>query len=195
MKINKRFLLKAGAAVALVVLLATTAYAFSLIMYKVKDNYFQTGHVDVAIAFAPEVEGKVDLQDDIKYEPGMRVRGDFTVYNLSVGDDKAAEDGIWYRIYFTDVTRGKLAEVMEATIYDGEKVLCSSTVAKWKNNRTLMEAQALGHGESKTLTLELHFPEEAGNDYQGIRDGKLEYQLAVVATQRRNNPNQEFGNG
>lgn len=180
----KRRIIMAIAAVALCVLLAATAYAFGYLFAEVRDNYFHTGTVDVDIAFAPAGDGSIDLfNPNVRYEPGMTVRGDFVVTNNSTDTE-----GIWCRLYFSDLG-GPLADVMEAKLYEGDTLLCSGPVREWKSPRFMPEPFLLAEKAEKRLTLELHYPELAGNETQG---DTMTFALSVTATQRTANPGGQF---
>ncbi len=193
---KKRRIILVIAAVALCVLLAATAYAFGLFRVEVLDNYFHTGTVAVSIVLEADTD-RVDLTDPIYYEPGMTVRGDFTVYDYKFDEDgnkiaSTDENGIYYRIYFSHLA-GELAKIMEAKIYDSDGTLLYSGLAKDLNRPgRFPAAQYMPYrsgGNSHTYTLELHYPELAGNDTQ---KKTMEFALAVKATQSTANPNQEF---
>ncbi len=183
---NKRLILSTVAALAIIVALAGIGYAFYWLTLEVKDNYFHTGTIDVDIEFAPAVEGKVDLYDqDVLYEPGMTVRGDFIVINNSTD-----ENGIWYHLYFSHLS-GSLADVMYARIYDGETLLMEGSVRDLASQlqTPLLHMPYQAGGSTHTYTLELHYPEQAGNETQ---NGTLQYALSISATQRTENPDGRF---
>ncbi len=188
---TKRMILSAAAALAILVALAGIGYAVYYLTLEVKNNYFRTGVVAVSIRFEPGDGDKVDLSDEIFYEPGMTVRGDFTVYSFDETDGSATTDqrGMWYSVYFTAL-QGPLADVMEARILDGERELASGRVREMTSAFSSMAPRHMPPGEtSHTLTLELHYPESAGNATQGAT---MEYALGVTAVQRTENPDGRF---
>ncbi len=181
---TKRRILIAIAAVSLCVLLAATAYAVMLLSVQLRNNHFETGSIDVDIAYDEPPSGQISLfTPGLLYEPGMTVRGDFTVTNRSTDTE-----GIWCRLYFTGLA-GPLARVMEARIYDGQTLLYSGRIWDWQRGRLTDDPFLLPDGGAKTLTLELHYPEAAGNETQGQT---MEFALSVVAVQRSNNPGKLF---
>ncbi len=177
---KKRNLLTAVAAIAIVVLLAATAYAASYIFLKVEDNYFQTGQIDVSIITDTSTTKykRTLFGENVLIEPGATLRGDFTIQNNS--NDPS---GIWYRFFLQDVT-GDLAEVLEVTLYDADgNEVKSGRMTSWEN-RLYMSPKAMANGDSHQYTLELHHPESAGNETQNL---SMSFKLAVVAVQRKNN--------
>lgn len=192
----KRRIVMGIAALSLCVLLAATAYAFGLFQVEVLDDYFHTGTIAVSIVLE-EDDTKVDLTDEIYYEPGMTVRGNFTVYDYKFNEDgtrieSTDENGIYYRIYFSHLD-GPLAKIMEARVYGSDGTLLYSGLAKDLTGPTAFpQVQHMPHqqgGNSCTYTLELHYPELAGNETQ---KQTMEFALAVRATQSTANPDMEF---
>lgn len=110
----------------------------------------------------------IDANDQAitKIEPGMTLRGSFTVKNESTF-------AVYYRLYFTGVS-GELADVLQASIKDGNTVLCGPvTVSEltdvdcFRANYSGADNAVLNAGQTRMLQLELYFPKETGNTAQG----------------------------
>ena len=77
-------------------------------------------------------------------EPGMTLRGSFTVKNDSTF-------AVYYRLRFTDVSGG-LADVMEATVKtEQESVLCGPCTVNELTDRATFAPLELGAGQSVEL--------------------------------------------
>lgn len=79
--------------------------------------------------------------------------------------------------------------MMEITVEDEEGLVYQGTAAGFaarsqQNRNFILEA-----GERAEMTIMFYFPEEAGNAYQ---DKELQFDLAAIATQVRNNPDKEY---
>ncbi len=165
------------AVVVLAVCLCITTFALLFSAVSVRDNLFHTGEAKINLN-----DGQPVIQEnEFLFEPGMTVAKDFFVQN----------DGTWdeyYRLYFNDVSGG-LASVLEVQIKDGEKVLWSGTMTQLSRQNAVAADDVLAVGERRDLTIVFHYPEEVGNESQGL---DLTFTMCADATQTKNNPNRLF---
>ncbi len=165
------------AVVVLAVCLCITTFALLFSAVSVRDNLFHTGEAKINLN-----DGQPVIQEnEFLFEPGMTVAKDFFVQN----------DGTWdeyYRLYFNDVSGG-LASVLEVQIKDGEKILWSGTMTQLSRQNAVAADDVLAVGERRDLTIVFHYPEEAGNESQGL---DLTFTMCADATQTKNNPNRLF---
>ncbi len=167
--------------IALIIVLATalsiTTFALVYSMVSVENNLFQTGIVKINLN-----DGKAVISaDEFVFEPGMTVKKDFFVQNESTCD-------VYYRLYFQNVSGG-LADVLEITIQDGDKVLFSGTPAELTRANVGAADDVLLLGERRELQIYFHFPEDAGNETQALY---LNFDMAADAVQTKNNTAREF---
>lgn len=102
----------------------------------------------------------VITENEFTFEPGMTVTKDFFIENLHSGD-------LFYKLYFEDVSGG-LEDVLEISIKDGDNVLYSGTASTLTADNVSPVPEALPKKTKKTLTINFHYPETAGNDTQGL---------------------------
>ncbi len=165
------------AVVVLAVCLCITTFALLFSAVSVRDNLFHTGEAKINLNDSQPVI----QENEFLFEPGMTVAKDFFVQN----------DGTWdeyYRLYFNDVSGG-LASVLEVQIKDGEKVLWSGTMTQLSRQNAVAADDVLAVGERRDLTIVFHYPEEAGNESQGL---DLTFTMCADATQTKNNPDRLF---
>lgn len=160
--------------------------AANLTVQTVGGNIFATETMQIGIlgdGTSNEIRFLDANNNAIRYiEPGMTLRGSFTVKNDSTF-------AVYYRLRFTDVSGG-LADVMEATVKtEQESVLCGPCTVNELTDRATFAPLELGAGQSVALQLELHFPEETGNEAQ---NKELSCKLTADMTQVRNNDNKYF---
>lgn len=156
--------------------LGITTYALVTYKVSVKDNYFQTGNVDIDLN-----NGKpVINENEFLFEPGMTVKKDFYIKNNSSWS-------VYYKLYFGDVSGG-LKDVLEISIYDKDELLLSGH-AEDLDRRQVKMSDELAAGEKKDLTIYFHFPEEEGNESQ---EQTLSFRLSADAVQTKNNPDKVF---
>lgn len=166
-----------AAVVILFICLAATTFALIYSMVKVEDNVFQTGEVEIDLN-----DGQPVIEDHMfLFEPGMTVEKYFFVENKGTCD-------IYYRLYFDNV-KGKLADVLDVTVKDGQAVLFSGKASELTKNEAAKDTTPLMTGERRNLTILFHYPEAAGNSTQGEW---LSFELVADATQTRNNPDMIF---
>lgn len=166
-----------AAAVILFICLAVTTFALIYSMVEVEDNVFQTGEVKINLN-----DGRPVIEDHMfLFEPGMTVEREFFVENEGTCD-------VYYRLYF-DKVEGRLADVLDVTVKDGQTVLFSGKASELTKNEAAADTDPLRTGERRDLTMVFHYPEAAGNSTQGEW---LSFELIADATQTRNNPDMIF---
>ena len=160
-------------AVCLVV--ATVAQAYSIA--SVRDNTFATGGIRINLN-----DGEPVIRpDEFLFEPGMTVKKDFFIENNS-------SDEIYYKLYFDNV-KGNLANVLEITVKDKDKVLYNGTAESLTRDGVAAADDTLGVGRRKNLSIYFHYPENAGNDTQ---NNTLTFDFCADGVQTRNNPQKSF---
>ena len=92
--------------------------------------------------------------EGIFFEPGMNYTKDFELRN----DGKTI---LSYRLYFDNVDGG-LADVVEVTIRDGEKVLYQGTINELNKYDTRNAEEGIRPRETKVLTISFDYPKYAG---------------------------------
>ncbi len=169
-----------GSIVAVVILsvclcVVTSALAYSTVT--VENNLFHTGTVRLNLN-----DGKPVIEEhEFLFEPGMTVEKQFFIENQSTWD-------VYYRLYFSDI-EGGLAEVLEVSVRDGDRVLFSGKMAELTRDQVGAADDVLKLNERRELTVSFHFPEETGNAAQRLY---LSFTLCADAVQTKNNPNKLF---
>ena len=164
-------------AVFLAICLCITTYALVMAHVSVKENRFQTGSVNINLN-----DGKPVIEEhEFLFEPGMTVKKDFFIQNESTCE-------VYYKLYFDKVTGG-LANVLEITIQEGDKILYRGKAASLSNANVAAADDVLGVGERRNLTILFHYPEGADNSGQ---NQTLTFELSAKAVQTRNNDKKEF---
>ena len=95
---------------------------------------------------------------------------------------------MYYRLYLDNVSGG-LADVLTITVKDGDKTLYSGTANELTRQNVLAADDTLKVGQRRDLTVVFHYPEQMGNDTQGL---DLTFTMCAEATQTKNNPNKLF---
>lgn len=164
--------------------LCVTTFALLQVSVEVKENTFVTGDVALNLNDGAAVINSDDPNEDFRlFEPGMTVVKDFFVENMST-------DSVYYRFYLDNVT-GYLADIIEITIKDGDRVICSGT-ANSLNRHDVPSAGILALGERKDLTITFHYPDQYGNETAGA---SLTFDFYAEAVQtRHNDPAAPFSN-
>lgn len=163
--------------IALALCLAGTTLALVWSIFSVPDNSFHTGTTAIDLN-----GGKAVIQEDeFLFEPGMTVEKDFYVQNTGSGN-------IYYRIYLDGVT-GQLADVLDVSILDGDKVLCTGKASDLTRTAVTATDEILKPGQRKELTIRFHMPDSAGSTAQ---NKGLAFTLCADATQTKNNPDRLF---
>jgi len=169
-----------GGIVAIIVLavcLVITTFALVYASVSVENNLFRTGEVKINLN-----DGEPVIREhEFLFEPGMTVKKDFFIENESTWD-------VYYRLYFDNVSGG-LADVLEITVKDGDKVLYSGTANELTKKNVVAADDTLKIGQKRNLTVYFHFPEEKGNETQNL---DLTFTMCAEATQTKNNPNKLF---
>lgn len=174
----RRWLVSLAVLLLLVATFVLVVYAASRITREVKQNYFQTGTIDINLN-----DGKAIItEDEYLFEPGMTVRKDFFIENRGTW-------AVYYKIYFGDI-KGELADVLEVEVRDKENgtVLYSGLLRDMTQLRTDLADDVLEVGERRNMTVTFHFPEEKGNETQ---ERSVEFTICATAVQTKNNPNKE----
>lgn len=157
--------------------LCITTFALAWASVSVENNLFHTGVVKINLN-----DGKPVIEEhEFLFEPGMTVKKDFFIENQSTWD-------VYYKLYFTDI-EGGLANVLDVTVKDGEKVLYSGKAADLTRENVGAADDVLKLNERRELTVYFHFPEEAGNEAQDL---VLTFSMSADAVQTKNNPNKLF---
>ena len=163
--------------IILSIALCITTFALVYSTISVENNIFKTGSIQINLN-----DGKPVIEEhEFQFEPGMTVEKEFFIENQSTWS-------VYYKIYFDNVA-GDLADVLEITISDGDKVLYQGTASHLNKNSVSAADDELGLDERRTLTVSFHFPEGAGNVAQ---NQILAFDLCAEAVQTKNNPNREF---
>lgn len=169
-----------GSIVAVIVLaicLCVTTFALVWATLTVDNNLFHTGSVKINLN-----DGKPVIEEhEFLFEPGMTVKKDFFLENESTWD-------VYYKLYLNNV-RGGLADVLEITVKDGDKVLYHGTAAELNRTDVGAADDILRLHERRELTVYFYFPEKSGNSTQ---DMTLTFDMCADAVQTKNNPNKLF---
>ena len=164
-------------AVFLAICLCITTYALVMAHVSVKENRFHTGSVNINLN-----DGKPVIEEhEFLFEPGMTVKKGFFIQNESTCE-------VYYKLYFDKVTGG-LANVLEITIQEGDKILYRGTAASLNLTKVAAADDVLGVGERRNLTILFHYPEGADNSGQ---NQTLTFELSAKAVQTKNNDKKEF---
>ena len=169
-----------GSIIAILVLalcLTITTFAIVYSTVSVEENIFRTGRVKINLNNGDPVI----RQDEFLFEPGATVVKTFFVENLSTWD-------VYYKIYFGNVT-GKLADFIEVTVKDGDKVICQGRMKDLSKADVTPAEDELAVMEKKELSIWFHFPEEVGNQGMNL---SLNFDLFADAVQTKNNPEKAF---
>ena len=173
----KKLTLSVIIAIILACSLCITTYALFYATVTVEGNYFKTGIVSIDLnGGKPVIEAHEYL-----FEPGMTVEKPFYIKNESTW-------AVYYKIYFDNVDGG-LADVLEITILDGDKVLYEGTARTLTRQNVIAADGILLVGEKRDLTIRFHYPESSGNATQNYQ---LKFDLCADAVQEKNNPNKDF---
>ena len=157
--------------------LCVTTFALVYSMISVDNNIFRTGAVDINLN-----DGKPVIEErEFIFEPGITVEKEFFIENNSTWS-------VYYKLYFDNV-EGELADVLEVTVYNGDKVLYSGTASQLNRDSVLAADDQLEIGEKRILKITFHFPESIGNDAQSQT---LKFDLRADAVQTKNNPDRLF---
>lgn len=165
------------AIVLLTVCLCITTFALVYASVSVENNLFHTGEVKINLNNGEPVI----REHEFLFEPGMTVRKEFFIENESTWD-------VYYRIYLDNLSGG-LADVLDITVRDGDKILYSGTASELTRQNVAAADDTLKIGQRRNLTVTFYYPEEKGNDTQNL---DLTFTMCAEATQTKNNPNKLF---
>lgn len=181
MKSSVNTLKKLTSSVVIIIILGAslcvTTFALVWAILSVDNNLFQTGTVQINLN-----DGKPLIEEhEFLFEPGARVKKNFFIENQSTWD-------VYYRLYFNDI-EGGLADVIDITIQDGEKILYKGKASEITKDNVAAADDVLKVNERRELTVYFYFPKEVGNDAQNM---SLAFSLNADAVQTKNNPNKLF---
>ena len=163
--------------VLLAICLCITTFALVWATVSVDNNLFHTGTVKINLN-----DGKPVIEEHgFLFEPGMTVKKDFFIENNATWD-------VYYKIYFDNV-EGDLADVLEITIKDGDRVLYSGKATHLNRYGVRAADDTLKLKERRDLSVYFHYPESADNSTQNLT---LSFDLCADAVQTKNNPNKLF---
>lgn len=163
--------------IILSVALCITTFALVWATVSVDNNMFHTGIVKINLN-----DGKPIIEEhELLFEPGITVKKDFFIENQSADD-------VYYKLYFGDID-GLLADVLEITIMDGDRILYRGLIKELTKRNVGVVDEALKVNEKKNLTVCFHFPENVGNSAQNLY---LSFSMNADAVQTKNNPNRVF---
>lgn len=167
------------AIIILGICLCVTTFALVYSSVVVEENIFRTGTVELNL----NNEKPIIEAGEFVFEPGMTVKKEFFVENKS-----RDRNGVWYKIYF-DNTKGALASVMDVKIIENSSnAVLFDGKAEDLTRENSMPSDLLPN-EKRTLTAIFHYPENSNNSTQNTL---LSFDMCAVASQKSNNPNQEF---
>lgn len=170
--------LSAGILLVIVLIgcLCITTFAALFLSVSVGGNTFATGGVGINLN-----DGEPVIEDDeFLFEPGMTVEKDFFVENTGTDD-------IYYKLYFKEV-EGELADALEISIKDGDKVLLAGKIKDLTEDIGAVD-DVLAIGERRDLKIVFYFPTYEGNEYQSE---DLSFIFYAKSVQTRNNTEKIF---
>lgn len=166
-----------AAMIVLVLCLGVTTFALVWASVSVENNLFHTGSVAINLN-----DGKpVIHENEFTFEPGMTVKKDIFIENNSTWS-------VYYKLYFENVSGG-LADVLEISIKDGNKVLYKGTATELNRQSVVAADDILQINEKRNLTVVFFFPEDKGNAAKNL---ELSFTVCADATQTKNNPSKLF---
>lgn len=180
---------KISASIVLIVLLSicltVTSAALALSIVSLEENTFITGVVDI------NLNDEKPIFDLSGVEPGMTLESPFWLRNDST-------TSVFYKIYCTDIS-GELAEAMDVKLYTvelnadgseaGRTLIFQGKLSRLVKDNAPMSTAVLSIGGTQHFVMQLHFPEDCGNELQNTG---LSFNLEAMAVQAKNNPNGEF---
>ena len=173
----KKLTLSALLAIFLACALCLTTYALFYTAISVENNRFQTGVISIDLnGGKPVIE-----QGDGLFAPGMSIEKTFYIQNQSTW-------AVYYKLYFDNV-QGGLADILQVTILDGEKVLYAGTARQLTRQNVSAADDLLLVGERRELCIRFYYPTDSGNETQ---NWELVFDLCADAVQEKNNPDREF---
>lgn len=141
-----------GSIIAVAILslcLCITTFALVYSTVSVENNLFHTGIVKINLN-----DGKPVIEEhEFLFEPGMTVEKEFFIENQSTWD-------VYYKLYFEDI-EGGLADVLEVSVRDGDKVLLSGKMSDMTKDN-VGAADRYSEAE-RTPNSDCHFPFSGGS--------------------------------
>lgn len=163
--------------VVLALCLCITTFALIHSIVSVDNNLFHTGMIKINLN-----DGKpVIKEQEFLFEPGMTVKKEFFIENQSTWD-------VYYKLYLDNV-QGGLADFLEVTVKDDDKILYTGKASEITRNNVGAADDVLRIYERRNLDVYFHFPEDVGNSSQNLI---LAFELCADAVQTKNNPNHLF---
>jgi len=163
--------------IALIVAYVFTSFAWTSLNVSVMGNAFTTGDVKVELV----IDGD-KLIDNEHFEPGARLKGDFSIKNTGDVDS-------YVKVYLVDETvADSMADIIEVSIFDisdtEKPVLLKEGKASEiiKDNMEYFDTE-LKPNEEMPLRVIFHLPETVGNEVQGK---SFDFTLSCDAVQARN---------
>ncbi len=175
---GRRLTLRIVLVVLLCLLLSIASFAAGYYLYRVSDNQFQTGTIDIDLnGGAPVITAGEYL-----FEPGVTVEKEFYIQNNSTW-------AVYFRLFFEE-DAGALGDILLVTLLDADGTeLHTGRLNDFTDRQNPIYQGELAVDQRRVMTLRFHFPEEAGNRWQAE---ELEFRLSAVAVQTKNNPDKEF---
>ncbi len=178
---NNKTVKKLTAGIVTIIVLAfclsITTFALIYTTVSVEGNVFMTGNIDINLNDSKPVI----YEHEFIFEPGATIEKPFFIKNESSWS-------VYYRLYFDNIDGG-LANVLEVTIKDGDKVLYKGSPKELNEKNVIAADDKLSVGERRDLTISFYFPKESGNSAQGLT---LSFDICAEAVQTKNNPNKLF---
>lgn len=181
MIMNKKLQINVVTLLLLCLGLCITSFAIATkISYDVRNNYFQTGAIDIDLNGGASIIGGSEEDKNLLFEPGMTIKREFYIKNNGGWD-------VHYKLYFEEIV-GKLGDVLEITIYKKDSpatvLFEKEKINDLVNTDRLQIAGRLNRDQEQKWIAEFHFPEDAGNEYKGEA---LEFKISAIAVQTKNN--------
>ena len=163
--------------IILAVCLFITTFALVWATVSVENNLFRTGSVKINLN-----DGKPVIEEhEFLFEPGMTVKKDFFIENQSTWD-------VYYKLHIDHIDGG-LADVLEVTVKDVDKVLYHGTASELERTDVGAADDILRINETRSLSVYFYFPEETGNSAQDLT---LSFDMCADAVQTKNNTEKLF---
>ncbi len=178
---NSKTVKKLTAGIVTIIILAfclsLTTFALIYTTVSVEGNVFMTGNIDINLNDSKPVIN----EHEFIFEPGATIEKSFFIQNESSWS-------VYYRLYLDNVDGG-LADVLEVTIKDGDRVLYKGSPKELSKKNVIAADDMLKVDERRDLVISFYFPKEAGNSAQGLT---LSFDICAEAVQTKNNPNKLF---
>ncbi len=176
-KTEKRLTASVFIIALLSICLCITTAALALSAVSVENNVFTTAKVKINL----NDEKPVIKEGEFLFEPGMTVKKDFFIQNLSTCE-------VYYKLYFKNVS-GDLASLLNIKICDGDKTLFSGNAQSLSRAEVSAADDILAINEKRDLQIYFHLPKDAGNEAQSKF---LTFDFAADAVQVKNNADKVF---